>query len=107
MEAFPDSERRQERRFNRKGVVMNIHRDLLLEVYVYVRCYIIFLTTTKTAKEVHQRKLPPISIVVSSKKIATRRTRRTQVQYNRHFIHTSSSAVKMWSLKTNNISKEV
>ena len=24
--AFPDSERRQERRFNRKGVVMNIHR---------------------------------------------------------------------------------
>ena len=26
MEAFPDSERRQERRFNRKGVVMNIHR---------------------------------------------------------------------------------
>jgi hypothetical protein len=28
MEAFPDSERRQERRFNRKGVVMNIHRVL-------------------------------------------------------------------------------
>jgi hypothetical protein len=27
MEAFPDSERRQERRFNRKGVVMNIHRE--------------------------------------------------------------------------------
>jgi hypothetical protein len=25
MEAFPDSERRQDRRFNRKGVVMNIH----------------------------------------------------------------------------------
>ena len=24
--AFPDSEKRQERRFNRKGVVMNIHR---------------------------------------------------------------------------------
>jgi hypothetical protein len=57
MEAFPDSERRQERRFNRKGVVMNIHRELLLEVYVYVRCYIIFLTTTKIDKEVHQRKL--------------------------------------------------
>ena len=83
---------------------MNIHRELLLEVYVYVRCYIIFLTTTKIAKE---ETVPPISIVVSSKKIATRRTRRTQVQYNRHFIHTSSSAVKMWSLKTNNISKEV
>jgi hypothetical protein len=28
MEAFPDSERRQERRFNRKGVVMNIHHEL-------------------------------------------------------------------------------
>jgi hypothetical protein len=28
MEAFPNSERRQERRFNRKGVVMNIHRVL-------------------------------------------------------------------------------
>jgi len=28
MEAFPDSEKRQERRFNRKGVVMNIHRVL-------------------------------------------------------------------------------
>ena len=25
MEAFPDSERRQERRFNWKGVVMNLH----------------------------------------------------------------------------------
>ena len=32
MEAFPDLERRQERRFNRKGVVMNIHR-------VHVHCY--------------------------------------------------------------------
>jgi hypothetical protein len=31
MEAFPDSERRQERRFNRKGVVMNIHRVLGLK----------------------------------------------------------------------------
>ena len=29
MEAFPNSEWRQERRFNRKGVVMNIHRILL------------------------------------------------------------------------------
>ena len=28
MEAFPDSEWRQERRFNRKGVVLNIHRVL-------------------------------------------------------------------------------
>ena len=28
MEVFPDSERRQERRFNRKGVVMNIHRGI-------------------------------------------------------------------------------
>ena len=27
MEAFPDSERRQERRFIRKGVVMNIHHE--------------------------------------------------------------------------------
>jgi hypothetical protein len=26
--AFPESERRQERRFNRKGVVMNIHRGI-------------------------------------------------------------------------------
>jgi hypothetical protein len=26
--AFPESERRQERRFNRKGVVMNIHRNI-------------------------------------------------------------------------------
>ena len=25
--AFPESERRQERRFNRKGVAMTIHRD--------------------------------------------------------------------------------
>jgi hypothetical protein len=28
MEAFPDSERRQERRFNRKGVAMNIHCEV-------------------------------------------------------------------------------
>jgi hypothetical protein len=33
MEAFPDSERRQERRFNRKGVVMNIHRERLLDIF--------------------------------------------------------------------------
>jgi hypothetical protein len=44
MEAFPDSERRQERRFNRKGVVMNIHRVLAevgkkkrVDVYLEVR----------------------------------------------------------------------
>ena len=30
MEAFPDSERRQDRRFNRKGVVMNIQRGIYL-----------------------------------------------------------------------------
>ena len=30
MVAFPDSERRQERRFNRKGVVMNIHREIVI-----------------------------------------------------------------------------
>jgi len=33
MEAFPDSERRQERRFNRKGVVMNIHRGIVIHVF--------------------------------------------------------------------------
>ena len=66
-----------------------------------------FLNNKNRQRSPPEETVPPICIVVSSKKIATRRTRRTQVQYNRHFIHTPSSAVKMWSLKTNNISKEV
>ena len=44
METFPDSERRQERRFNRKGIAMNMHRDrrlnaLLLRVFVQIFLY--------------------------------------------------------------------
>jgi hypothetical protein len=39
MEALPDSERRQERRFNRKGVVMNIHRERGITLKRYVRYF--------------------------------------------------------------------
>jgi hypothetical protein len=39
MEALPDSERRQERRFNRKGVVMNIQFISLNHLYMYLKYY--------------------------------------------------------------------
>jgi hypothetical protein len=39
MEAFPDSERRQERRFNRKGVMMNIHYDWFNKVFLFYSSY--------------------------------------------------------------------
>jgi hypothetical protein len=57
MEAFPDSERRQERRFNRKGVVMNIHHELRRNLSDTKKCPGILATITSVSFKVTFRHL--------------------------------------------------